>query len=119
MARYQFYTAPVNRENSTPINRVICVSTYGGKPVRGVAVCSEHDEFDEEVGKMIAQSRCDYKIAVKRLKRANQKRAEAQKMVEEAQEYLRKMEEYVNDAAEEYNRCHKTATTVYLEYKDM
>ena len=48
--------------------RVVAVSTYAKKNVRGVAVCSNDDDFDLDFGKKLAKIRCDKKINKKRLK---------------------------------------------------
>ena len=49
-------------------NKVVCVSHYAGKPVRGIAKCNEaHDKFNCETGMKLAKMRCDTKIALKRV----------------------------------------------------
>ena len=49
-------------------NKVICVSRYAGKPVRGIAkCCEEYDNFNAETGMKLARLRCDKKIALKRV----------------------------------------------------
>ena len=52
--KYKFYTNG---------SRVIAVSTYAGKTVRGVAVCHAGDTFSLEKGKKLAALRCAEKIA--------------------------------------------------------
>lgn len=47
-------------------NKVIALSTYAGRPVRGIAKCHPNDTFDVEFGKKLAAARCNYKVAVKR-----------------------------------------------------
>jgi len=79
-------------------NKVICVSSYAGKRVRGVAICSDKDDFDFETGKRLAQLRCDKKIAEKRFARANQKLSEAEDMVVDITEYYNRMLDYYDDA---------------------
>lgn len=85
MSRYRFYITD---------NKVICVSSYMGRSVRGVAKCSPNDEFNEEFGKKLAQARCDYKVAIKRYERALKKSDEADAAVDAAQEYADKMADY-------------------------
>ena len=51
-------------------NKVIAVSTYAKKTVRGVAKCSSADDFDEEKGKKLAAARCNLKVSQKRYDRA-------------------------------------------------
>ena len=50
--------------------KVVAVSTYAGKIVRGVAKCDPRDEFSIETGKKLAAARCNLKVATKRAKRA-------------------------------------------------
>lgn len=59
--------------------KVIALSTYAGKVVRGIAKCSPQDKFDEEYGKKLAAARCNLKVAQKRLNRADKVYAAASK----------------------------------------
>ena len=59
MRRFQFFT-----DNC---RKVICVTHYMGKPIRGVAKCSPNDTFDFEKGKEIAELRCREKLEKKRM----------------------------------------------------
>ena len=61
MSRYKFYRTP---------NKVICISSFAKKDVKGVATCSPNDVFDENIGKELAQLRCDIKIAKKRVNKS-------------------------------------------------
>ena len=79
-------------------NKVIALSSYAGKAVRGVAKCAPGDVFDEEKGKNLATARCAYKIALKRQKRANKKYKEALAEFAKAEKFLDQMEEYVDRA---------------------
>lgn len=100
--KYRFYFAG---------NKIIAVSTYAGRQVRGVAICHPDDKFDAETGKRIAAARCNHKIAEKRFARAEAKFLDAEKQVEAAQQHLANMREYMNDsyiamneAAQEHDR---------------
>ena len=62
MTKYSFYT-----DGKT---KVVAVSTYAGRAVRGVAKCDVNDTFSLEDGKKLAAARCNEKIAKKRLARA-------------------------------------------------
>lgn len=81
-------------------NEVIAVSTFAGKKVRGVAKCDPNDKFNFEDGKKLAAARCNQKIAMKRLKRANQKYREVAQLVIEAQRELEKVRLYYMDAVD-------------------
>ena len=87
-------------------NKVVCVSHFAGRAVRGIAKCDTNcDTFNVESGKELSRARCDVKVAEKRVKRAKQKLAEAVNMYEQARKYLDKMHEYSNDAEAELNHA--------------
>lgn len=79
-------------------NKVIAVSTYAGKTVRGVAICSPQDSFDMEKGKKLAAARCAVKIAEKRAKRAAKKVFEAGDAIKAASQHYSAMTSYMDDA---------------------
>ena len=79
-------------------NKVIAVSRYAKKTVRGVANCHPDDKFSLEIGKQIAAARCNEKVAVKRYARAERKCHEAEAELEVAQTKYAKMREYMSDA---------------------
>lgn len=93
--RYRYFTdANMN---------VICVSTFAGKTVRGVAHCNmDYDDFDEECGKKLSRARCDYKIAFKRVRRANEKVTAAREALMKAQEAYNRMLDYQEGAMQEF-----------------
>jgi len=93
-SRYKYYKSDVP-------GKVICVSTYAGKTVRGVASCSPHDNYDDTVGMDLARARCDVKVAQKRRANAERRLAEAEAMVAAAKRYRDRMMNYYNDAYEQ------------------
>lgn len=58
-------------------NKIVCVSTFAGKAIRGVAKCDPDDTFNIEDGKKLAYARCDVKVAEKRLQFAKKRFEEA------------------------------------------
>lgn len=96
MARYQIF------DNGK--DKVIVVSTYAGKPVRGVAKCAPNDEFNISRGSDLAAIRCDMKIAQKRLKRAKEKYNEAVEALNEAQKWSDRMEDYLRCSIKEVEK---------------
>ena len=90
--RYKYYSNPEART-------VVCVSTFAGKCVRGVAKCSPDDTFDEAKGTWLAKLRCDYKIAKKRQRRAKEKMEAASKALDKAEHHYYNMVEYYRDAS--------------------
>jgi len=89
ISKYRFYDAG---------NKIIAVSTYAGKQVRGVAICHPDDNFDHELGKQIAASRCNLRIANKRYARAKAKYDEAMVKLAQAQKHVDNMRAYMNDS---------------------
>lgn len=90
MTKYSFYT-----DGKT---KVIAVSTYAGKVVRGVAKCDINDTFSFEKGKELAAARCNEKVAWKRLTRAENKRREITKEYMEIRVAIRKAIRYKEDS---------------------
>ncbi len=86
-------------------NKVICVTTYAGKTVRGVAKCDPRDTFDEEFGKSLAKARADFKVANKRYDRAMAKLDEARAASRKAYDREEDMWNYLESAEAEYNRA--------------
>ncbi len=101
--KYKYYTAP---------NKVIAVSTYAGKVVKGVAKCDPRDTFDLEKGAALAKARCDMKIAEKRCKRAQSQYLEAGKIVANAKEHYNRMESYFNDSVDAYQKAYNEVEAV-------
>ena len=95
MARYRFIETG---------NKIICISTYAKKVVRGVAKCSPNDNFDIEIGKKLAQLRCDEKIADKRANRALDKYLEAEEILAEAKAYYDDMRKYYLDSEHKHDK---------------
>lgn len=90
--KYKFYITE---------NKVIAVSSYAGKRVRGVATCHPDDEFDVNLGKKIAALRCAKKIALKRLDRATVQSKKANTICYAAKRKVATMEKYHADALEQ------------------
>ena len=93
MARYQTYTVGESK--------VIVVSRYAGKVVRGVAKCSPGDTYDKEKGEKLARLRCDAKISEKRVARSQEAYADALEKLAAAQKRVDAMQNYMHDAAVE------------------
>lgn len=88
--KYTFYT--------DDIGKVIAVSTYEGKVVRGVAKCDPKDSFDIETGKKLAEARCRVKIAKKRYARAKREYNKAYDAYNAASARVDKMNDYAIDS---------------------
>jgi len=97
ISKYKFFM--------TPDNKVIAVSTYAGKTVKGVAKTDPRDKFDEAFGKELAAARCAAKVAKKRRARAAKMMRKAQTQLSVAQRYVDQMKAYEADAAKEYEEA--------------
>ena len=99
--KYRYYIAG---------KKVICVTMYAGKSVRGVAICSEDDTFNFDAGQRLAKARCDHKLAERRMSRiekelqdiANQQKVLANKH-NKLIDSLMKANTSVEDAKEQVN----------------
>jgi len=79
---------------------VVAVASYAGKRVRGVAKCSEMDEFDLAKGEKLAAARCNLKIAKMREKNLQFRTQFQQRVLENVnREYLK----FANRAIEATN----------------
>lgn len=79
-------------------NKVIALSTYAGKTVRGIAKCHPNDTFDIEFGRKLAAARCNAKIAAKRVANAQNKYWAAHDKLVEANNVFEKTTTYYLDA---------------------
>lgn len=79
-------------------NKVVAISTYAGKTVRGIAKCDPRDDFSDSFGEELATARCNAKVSVRRVKNAQKRLAEAAKALEAAQKQYDRMSAYYNDA---------------------
>ncbi len=104
--KYKYYTDGENK--------VVAVSSYAGKTVRGVAKCDPRDSFNEADGKMLAEARCALKVADKRYARAQKEYAKAEAAMQKAQSRLNKMIDYVNDSQIEKEMAQKNLDTIMM-----
>lgn len=104
LEKYRFY--------SDDNGKVIAVSTYAGRFVRGSAKCAPGDKFNPEIGKQLAAARCNEKIAKKRHERAAAKYVEAVQQATAAVDYAKKMKEYVANSYMEYNEAAQEVDTM-------
>ena len=97
MERKVNYKYVVDEEKRT----IVCLTTFAGQVVRGVARCSPNDVWDVEVGKKWATARCSAKIALKRLRRAEDMVMGSKEGLRYFTEQMAKYEKYELDAIEE------------------
>ena len=112
---YKFYQYNRQRADGSTNVRIVAVSSFAGKPVKGYADLHPHDEFDVEYGKALAAARCAEKIAAKRCKRAYNKVDEATAQFNAAMNHLQKMMQYEADAEANYNLAAYTLAQIRAE----
>lgn len=95
VVKYNYYT---DKEQ----HKIIAVSSFAGKNVRGVAKCSPEDKYDLDIGMNLATLRCAVKIASKRLARAEQKKYEAYEAFAAAAQRYDAMSTYWADSVQAY-----------------
>ena len=97
--------------------KVVAVSTYAGKIVRGVAKCDPRDEFSVEDGKKLAAARCAVKIAKKRNANANAQKKKAYNELVAKQNRLQKMNDYVDDSRRALNAANNELAAIEASMK--
>ena len=112
---YKFYQYNRQRADGSSNVRIVAVSSFAGKPVKGYADLHPMDEFDIEYGQALAAARCAEKIAAKRCKRAYNKVDEATAQVNAAMAHLQKMMQYEADAEAAYNVAAYNAAQILSE----
>ena len=112
---YRFYEYSHLRADGTTSTRIVAVSSFAGKPVKGYADCHPNDEYDMTYGRALAAARCAEKIAAKRCKRAYNKVDEAKALANAALAHLLKMMQYEADAEANYNIASYELATILAE----
>lgn len=97
--RYKFYVA--KRADGTPY-KVVAISTYAGKKVKGTSTCSANDDFDLTKGKKLAAARCNAKVTEKRRLRAIKQMEEAVEALDLAFRRYEEMRDYSLRAEKDY-----------------
>lgn len=82
---------------------IIALSYYRGKTVKGIAKCSPEDEYNEELGRKIAEARCNQAVNRHRLEGAQ---ANCKQLIIEAENIKRKLKkatEYLVETQKQYD----------------
>jgi hypothetical protein len=108
MGKYKFY--------NDGKNKIVAVSTYAGRTVRGVAKCDPRDEFDASKGEDLAMARCAEKIALKRTKRAAHELQKALDSEKAAKRRVEKMKEYLSDSTAAWVKATETRENFEREF---
>lgn len=96
-------------------SKVIVVSRYAGKSVRGVAKCDPKDQFNGVYGERLATARCDVKVSEKRQRRAAELATAAAQDLIKAQARLDKMMAYLREATDDFDAAQKALAEIEAE----
>ena len=88
-------------------NNTYCVSYFAGKPVTACAKLDPRDTYNKEKGEMIAQARCNAKIAEKRVKLATKRTKLAQEIYTDAEKYYNDKVDYLSRAKNTLKQAEK------------
>ena len=95
--KYKHYSFIVNEDKK----KVIAVTHYAGRAIRGIAKCSPEDAFNMELGCMLAVARAEEKVAKAKVRNASAKYLEAAKAADAAQKRFDDMKQYYIDSVDQ------------------
>lgn len=82
---------------------IIAKSSFAGKPVKGIARCHPNNTFDLEKGIKLAILRCNTKIGLKKIMKANKNFETVKKEYENIKKKYADKEEALTNAQKFYN----------------
>lgn len=94
---------------------VSAISTYAGQEVKGTAKCAPADKFDFTKGAKLAAARCEYRVSLKRNKRAKRKVKEMRALLKETSNKSQKAEIYCKDSYTAVDIAKRNLATVLGE----
>ena len=95
--------------------KVIALSSYAGRTVRGIAKCHPGDTFNEDVGKALAAARCNEKIAAKRYARAQKEYIDMVQELHQMEAKAHKVANYLHDSYDVYKEAKQTVVEIRSE----
>ena len=98
MQKYKFHIDHESR-------KVICITKYHGKTIRGIAKCSENDVWDVEKGKKLSFQRCYSNFLTQQLQYLSSCESRAESEYQRAKRERDKIVEIQHRVAEEYLHC--------------
>lgn len=85
--------------------KIIAVSYFNKKAVKGIAKCCENDKFNEDVGRELAAERCTVKVLKKKTKKAAEKYLNSLIMADRAERKAKKLLKYYCKVANELHEA--------------
>ena len=99
--KYKFYSFHIDEEGK----KVVAVTHYAGRAIRGIAKCAPEDTFDVETGCKIAVARAEAKVARAKTRNAATKYLEAAKAADAAEKRFDEMKQYYMDAIDQLDEA--------------
>lgn len=99
--KYKYYSFHVDEES----RKVVAVTHYAGRAVRGIAKCAPEDTFDVETGCKIAVARAEKKVARAKVRNAAEKYLQAAKVADAAEKRFDDMKQYYMDAIDQLDQA--------------
>ena len=99
--KYKYYSFHVDEKGK----KVIAVTHYAGRTVRGIAKCAPEDTFNVEIGCKIAVARAEKKVARAKARNAVDKYLEAAKAADAAEKRFDEMKQYYIDAIDQLDEA--------------
>lgn len=96
-------------------NKVIAISSFAHKLVRGIAKCNPEDDFSLDKGKKLAAARCYKKIAAKKVKSAEEKLQAAKEALHAAMREVEYMTDYHFNAQQEFYEAETALENILAE----
>lgn len=97
--------------------KTIAIAHCHGKVVRGVAVCSEKDEFNPEIGEEIAIARCNFKIAKMKRNYFRDKSYEYIELINKLERCMSKIDEKYDEAYDNFIDADNYLISVLKKYE--
>jgi hypothetical protein len=98
--KYKFYSFHINEEGK----KVVAVTHYGGRTIRGMAKCSPEDVFDVEFGCKLAVARAERKVARAKVRNASTKYLQAAIAADKAEKHFDNMKQYYMDSVDQFDQ---------------
>ena len=99
--KYKFYKFHIDEKNK----KVIAITHYAGRVIRGIAKCAPEDIFNLELGKRIAVARAEEKVAKAKARNAATKFLQASVAADAAEKRFDEMKQYYMDAIDQLDEA--------------
>jgi hypothetical protein len=106
--KYKFYKFHIDEKGK----KVVAVTHYAGRTIKGIAKCAPEDTFDIEFGVKLAVARAETKVARAKARNAATKYLEAAKAADAAQKRYDAMAKYYMDAVDQFDQAMEVLNTL-------